>query len=342
MFSSWHVTCSAKFLDDCDKVRLAETSRALLIFVRTHCTLDFRLYDTSKEETQRLFRAGWNLANLVGCLEHCENMSDAQRSAVRLFHSDQHAVSDLRFRQFPNLIELDATAEDKSDNVDLSRLKRLEAVRMVCGDEVLQKMDLPESLTYLWVMNAVPRTESLTLEELDIVGVDLENAIPRDSQFSFPTLRSVYLYSVSGAEHVLSCLPETIEYIWFKEVTLANFEGFLRFRRLRELDLETELFDESLAQTIEQLPETLECIALANTTQRRCNGLNFAALKMMKNLYSVELMGVGGVLDMNNLRQSNHLEQIKLLDMDVVKNVPENQEAIWPQLKIFTVRLLRE
>lgn len=333
MLSSWHVLCIVPFLKDRDKLCIAETSQEFLRLLRVQCVLNSRLYEAWQEMTTRLLRYGWNIAGLQSSLEYCANLSEVQRLSVTDFVSDERSVNDPRLCQFPNLRVLFGEHNEEHETVRLSSFKRLAHLDVVFAQprkRCWQKMELPESLVFLQLDGVVPRATSLSLEQLHVTCKEIY--LTRDVQFHFPALQCLFLYAVSGAEHVLACLPETMDVIWLRGTKPSTFLDLVRFQRLRMLRLETELFDESFAALMLSLPETLVQVNLVNTERRFYNGLSFGSLGRMKNLCIVDITGIGGVLDMNDLRPCKDLKHVKLRDMDAVENTPNDPQTIWPQL----------
>lgn len=331
MFSNWTVALVANFLNDCEKVGLAESSSALLQLVRENCSLNQILFDTTLGRTERFSRVGWKLAKLEGALEHCAQFSNAQRAAVTHFYS-RELVTDPRFCRFPNLRHLEGRHETRNGAVRLSQLEQLTSVRVHHRGRKphggRQKMELPESLTNLHIHGVVPDATSFTLEQLSVMDTQLHSP----AQCNFPAVRSVHCFNLQGPEHILACLSDELSSLTLTLARPATFRVLFRFRLLRVLSLEMKMVDESFAELLSQLPETLEHIKLTNTSILSCWGLKFSSFAKMQDLQTLMLMNVGGNLDMNDLRDCRRLYQVKLLGMHSVENQPKDPQTIWPFL----------
>lgn len=341
MFSRWFVVeCLASFIDDCDKLRLAETSQRLLRLLRVHCVLDNTVFDLGSETgASRLIESGWNLAQLKGHVAYCGHFSKAQRNAVTVFEAEE-PVTDLRFAQFPNLTGLDSKRETTSELIDLSQLKRLVVVRVFCSQEnqhSWQKLELPPVLRVLRLVGVGPQAESSTLLKLTVVKADLD--VLTDPPFSFPALREVELLHCTGAENCVCFLPETLTSLsLFAKST--DCRELLRFRRLRTIVLKTKLHDREFCEFVSQLPGTLQHIDFFNTSKLRCKNLTFSSFGRMSGLRTLMLKRVGGFLDMNDLRNCHRLRRMTLKAMDRVANIPKDTQTIWPRLTQFKLTLV--
>lgn len=326
MFSLWHVLCIAPFLEDHEKLCVAETSHKLLRLFRAHCALDVTLFGLSAKRSKRFLQSGWNLAELTGSLWKARRFSETQRAAVTTFFS-HNEVSEPQFAQFPNLKRISGVHTTPMATLDLVSLHRLETLSIICGEQPnLPRLKLPTSLTCLRVVGATPQAESCTLERLMISAVDASQ-----SDFNFPALRCASFHNVSNVERCFPLLPENLQNLQIDSTSRTDFRSVLRFRSLRVLILETELCDESFAVLMAQLPETLENINLINTCAD-WRSVTFSALGRMQNLQTLRLELCGGIFDMNFLRNCKRLESVRLLRMGAVVNVPPDPQAIWPRL----------
>lgn len=335
MFSEWTVLCVAEFLDDCDKVALAETCCGLLRCLRTKGVLDRTVFPTRTEQTQRLWHCGWNLAKLRGRLVDCVRLSDAQCAAVTHFDSVD-SLPNPRFCQFPNLRSLYCDDGD-SKTMDLSPLQQLNSVHVFCFTPrdkpsfAWQRMILPPSLRRLRMTGALPQAESCTLKRLSILNArrDCENT----ASFKFPALRSAHFFHTAVTGRCVQFLPETLCSLTLTAV-VVDFERLVRFRHLKTLVLETELDDHCFVAFVAQLPETLEHINFCNSSPTRnyLQDLAFDSLRWLPYLQSLILVRVGGTIECNDLRNCKLLSRLTLRDMDKVSDFPKDPQTIWPDL----------